>query len=115
MGATANRGPGRQSADAFARRVMEIIDDGALALLVSIGHRTGLFDKLFDAGPLTSQEIAECANLIERYVREWLGAMVTGRIFSLIPLPAKGPTTGSPVNWFHRLLVRQSNISLLDR
>ena len=30
--------------------------------------------------PLTSQQIADKANLNERYVREWLGAMTTGNI-----------------------------------
>jgi DNA-binding IclR family transcriptional regulator len=30
--------------------------------------------------PSTAQEIASKSNLNERYVKEWLGAMVTGRI-----------------------------------
>jgi SAM-dependent methyltransferase len=33
-----------------------------------------------DLPPSTSQQIAEAANLNERYVREWLDAMVVGRI-----------------------------------
>ena len=39
----------------------------------------------------------------------------TGRIFNLMPLPLSGPFTGSPVNWFHRLNVVRSNISLFER
>jgi 2-polyprenyl-3-methyl-5-hydroxy-6-metoxy-1,4-benzoquinol methylase len=47
--------------------------------MTSIGHRTGLFDVMAGLPPATSEEIAEQAGLNERYVREWLGAMVTGR------------------------------------
>ena len=48
--------------------------------MISIGHRTKLFDTLATLPASTSQEIADATNLNERYVREWLGAMVTGRI-----------------------------------
>ena len=67
-------------ADAFADKLVGIINDGSLALMTSVGHRTGLFDTMASLAPSTSKEIAEAANLNERYVREWLGAMVTGRI-----------------------------------
>ncbi|MGB5973236.1 MAG: class I SAM-dependent methyltransferase, partial [Nodosilinea sp.] len=58
---------------------------GALALMTSIGHRTELFDTMADLPPATSQQIAEAAGLNERYVREWLGAMVTGRFITYDP------------------------------
>jgi 2-polyprenyl-3-methyl-5-hydroxy-6-metoxy-1,4-benzoquinol methylase len=48
--------------------------------MASIGHRTGLFDVLRQLPPATSEEIAAKAGLHERYVREWLGAMVTARV-----------------------------------
>ena len=48
--------------------------------MISIGHRTQLFDTLAKLPPSTTQQIADAANLNERYVREWLGAMVTGKI-----------------------------------
>ncbi|MDQ4107112.1 MAG: methyltransferase domain-containing protein, partial [Actinomycetota bacterium] len=48
--------------------------------MTSIGHRTGLFDALDGLPPSTSDRIAEAAGLDERYVREWLGAMVVGGI-----------------------------------
>jgi 2-polyprenyl-3-methyl-5-hydroxy-6-metoxy-1,4-benzoquinol methylase len=67
-------------ADAFSGRLLETFNHGALCLMVSIGHRTGLFDTLRDSPPLTSDELAARAGLNERYVREWLGAMVTGGI-----------------------------------
>jgi 2-polyprenyl-3-methyl-5-hydroxy-6-metoxy-1,4-benzoquinol methylase len=63
-------------AEAFAGRVVTALNNGALCLMMSIGHRTGLFDALRQAPPATSLEIAERAKLHERYVREWLGAMV---------------------------------------
>ena len=68
------------TADAFGERLVQVLNDGALTVMISIGHRTGLFDAMKDLPPSSSLEIAEAASLDERYVREWLGAMVTGRI-----------------------------------
>ncbi|MBP7610394.1 MAG: hypothetical protein KA760_12915, partial [Steroidobacteraceae bacterium] len=69
-----------ERSEAFARRLLDILNDGALAVMISLGHRTGLFDTLRDLPPSTSEEIADAAGLNERYVREWLGAMLAGRI-----------------------------------
>ncbi|NJR40738.1 MAG: methyltransferase domain-containing protein [Leptolyngbyaceae cyanobacterium CSU_1_4] len=67
-------------AEAFAERMLNILNSGAIALMTSIGHRTELFDTLAELPPATSQQIADAAGLNERYVREWLGAMVTSRL-----------------------------------
>ncbi len=67
-------------AEAFAGRMLGILNDGAISIMISIGHRTQLFDTLATLVPSNSQQIADAANLNERYVREWLGAMVTGGI-----------------------------------
>jgi SAM-dependent methyltransferase len=67
-------------AETFAERVLDMLNQGALAVMVSVGHRTGLFDALAELDAVTSHELAEAAGLNERYVREWLGAMTTGRI-----------------------------------
>jgi SAM-dependent methyltransferase len=48
--------------------------------MVSVGHRTGLFDALEDGAWVSSDALATRAGLDERYVREWLGAMVTSGI-----------------------------------
>ena len=72
-------------AQAFAERLLTILNDGAVSLMISIGHRTGLLDAMRDAAPSSSAEIAARAGLNERYVREWLGAMVTGRIVNIDP------------------------------
>lgn len=66
--------------DAFGDQLLEVLNHGALATMISIGHRTALFDTMKAIPPATSDTIAEAANLNERYVREWLGAMVTGGI-----------------------------------
>src|SRR2546421_5601896 len=60
--------------------MLGMMNEAALALMVSVGHRTGLFDTMAGMPAATSTEIASAAGLDERYVREWLGAMTTGRI-----------------------------------
>lgn len=69
-----------EKAEEFAGRVVGMINGGMLSLMLGIGHRARLFDKMAEMPPATSEEIASNAGLSERYVREWLGAMVTGRI-----------------------------------
>ena len=72
-------------ASAFAERLLTILNHGALCLMISIGHRTGLFDAMRKMTSGTADEIASKAGLNQRYVREWLGAMVTGRIVEIDP------------------------------
>ena len=69
-----------QDATEFADRMLRTMNEAALALMVSVGHRTGLFDVMAAMPPATSAEIAARASLDERYVREWLAVMTTGRI-----------------------------------
>jgi len=64
----------------FADRMLRTMNEAALALMVSVGHRTGLFDAMAAMPTATSAEIASRASLDERYVREWLAVMTTGRI-----------------------------------
>ncbi|MET0552964.1 MAG: class I SAM-dependent methyltransferase [Vicinamibacteria bacterium] len=68
------------AAEAFTGRLVGALNEGALMLMVSVGHRTRLFDAMAAAGPETSAGLAARAGLDERYVREWLGAMTAGRI-----------------------------------
>ena len=72
-------------ASAFAETLLQTLNNGALCLMVSIGHRTGLFDTMSRIPPGTSAEIAEAGKLNERYVREWLGAMVTAGVVDYDP------------------------------
>ena len=46
-------------ADAFALKLMGMLNGGAIMLMNSIGHRTGLFDALSDHRPAISQELAQ--------------------------------------------------------
>ena len=85
MIATAEMLVDSQRVDAFATRLTGILNSGALALGLSVGHRTGLFDSLEALPPATSAQIASHAELDERYVREWLGAMVTGGVVEYDP------------------------------
>jgi 2-polyprenyl-3-methyl-5-hydroxy-6-metoxy-1,4-benzoquinol methylase len=65
--------------EAFGQQMGDVLNQGTLALLTSIGHQVGLFDTLAELPPATSHEIAGAAGLQERYVREWLGAMAVAR------------------------------------
>lgn len=74
-----------QTPDEFAGKLLGYLNGGAVALMISVGHRTGLFDALAAGGPANSTELAHRAGLQERYTREWLGAMVTGEIVDYDP------------------------------
>lgn len=76
-------------AEAFAERAIGILNAGSLTLLLSVGHKVGLFDALAELAPSTSQEIADAAGLQERYVREWLGGMAVGGIVIHDPSTAR--------------------------
>jgi len=67
-------------AEAFADRLVGALGDAAMALMLSLGHRTGLFDALATISPTTSDALAEATGLAERYVREWLATMVTSGV-----------------------------------
>ena len=70
----------KDRAKAFSQTMMGIMNGGALALMCSLGHRTGLFDTMSTLAPATVDGIAEAAALHPRYVREWLAAMTMGGI-----------------------------------
>jgi SAM-dependent methyltransferase len=66
--------------DSFSDYLIDTMNKGSLSLMLSIGHRTRLFDIMSKLPPSTVEQIAKEANLNQRYVKEWLGAMVTGKI-----------------------------------
>lgn len=70
-------------AETFAGELLATLNHGALCLMISVGHRTGLFDIMSKMAPATSNEIAARAGLNERYVREWLGALVTAKVIEV--------------------------------
>lgn len=66
-------------------RMVQVLNDAAICLLGGLGHDTGLFDTLAALPWATSQQIADAAGLDERYVREWLGGVVTGGLVDYRP------------------------------
>jgi 2-polyprenyl-3-methyl-5-hydroxy-6-metoxy-1,4-benzoquinol methylase len=74
-----------ETTEEFAERMVGAIDSASLAILLSIGHQTKLFDTLAELPSATSAQIADAAGLNERYVREWLGGVVTCRVVDYDP------------------------------
>lgn len=68
----------------FGAKLLGIYTGGMLTKLIDIGYQVGLFEAA-KAGAATSDALAERAGLKERYVREWLAAMVTSGIFLYEP------------------------------
>ena len=70
---------------AFGVKMLGFMNGWAGAMCVSVGHRTGLFDAMAGLGPSSSQQIADAAGLDERYVREWLHALVVSQVIEHDP------------------------------
>ncbi len=68
------------TANTFAERIGDIINNAAIAVMLSIGHRSRLLDTLADESRTTSDALAARSGLAERYVREWLAVMVVAGI-----------------------------------
>jgi 2-polyprenyl-3-methyl-5-hydroxy-6-metoxy-1,4-benzoquinol methylase len=77
-----------ETTEEFTERITAAIDGASLTLLLSIGHQTGLLDTMAGLAPSTSEQIASAAGLNERYVREWLAGMTTGRVVEYDPYTA---------------------------
>src|SRR4051812_34462932 len=71
--------------DHMIERLFAALNGSALAIFVSIGHKSGLIKTMLRMPPPTSEQIAERAGLQERYVREWLGGMVVCGIGDYAP------------------------------
>jgi SAM-dependent methyltransferase len=65
-----------RSTDAFVERALGDLAASYGGVMVSIGHKLGLYRALAGRGPLSSIELAARTNLEERYVREWLDSQV---------------------------------------
>lgn len=62
----------------FVMRAVADLSAGYGGVMVSLGHKLGLYKAMADSGPLTAAEIAARAACAERYVREWLNSQVAG-------------------------------------
>jgi 2-polyprenyl-3-methyl-5-hydroxy-6-metoxy-1,4-benzoquinol methylase len=66
--------------ESFSERLLCALNESAMIMMTSLGHRVGLFDAMDGAGWVRSAGVAERAGLSERYVREWLSVMATSRV-----------------------------------
>ncbi|XP_071844828.1 S-adenosylmethionine-dependent methyltransferase Rv2258c-like isoform X2 [Apostichopus japonicus] len=68
----------------FGPQMTEIIQHGCASVMIAMGYDLGLFDVMAElSGPNSSEEIAAAAGMKERYIREWLGVMVTAKVVSI--------------------------------
>jgi 2-polyprenyl-3-methyl-5-hydroxy-6-metoxy-1,4-benzoquinol methylase len=74
----------RAKARAFTQLMVRHLEGAAITLMLEVGRRVGLFEVMAPMGAVTSVELAEKAGLSERYVREWLAAMVCGGIVEYV-------------------------------
>ncbi len=75
----------QEKMELFAGRMTDILNGGMLSLMTSVGYETELFEAMAGLQPANSERIASEAGLNERYVREWLNTMVTGKIVHYSP------------------------------
>jgi len=68
----------------FSQKMMDVLNYGAINLAMAIGYRTGLYEVLdsFDQAE-TLQQISAKAGLNSRYLKEWMGIMVSAGIIEL--------------------------------
>jgi ubiquinone/menaquinone biosynthesis C-methylase UbiE len=64
--------------NAFVMRALGDLSAGYGGVMVSLGHRLGLYKALAGAGPVSARELAARAGCAARYVSEWLGSQVAG-------------------------------------
>ena len=74
----------KERAAAFADQVFGFYTGAFVTFMIDLGVRTGLLDALA-TGPATSSGLAERADRQERYVREWLGSVVTAGLADYDP------------------------------
>jgi ubiquinone/menaquinone biosynthesis C-methylase UbiE len=68
----------QQALEELVGRLFGDLSAGYGGVMVSLGHKLGLYKAMANAGPLTSSEIARRTGCAERYVREWLNSQVAG-------------------------------------
>ncbi|WP_227369753.1 class I SAM-dependent methyltransferase [Halomonas sp. M20] len=68
----------QQKLDAFLARAVGDLSAGYGGVMISIGHKLGLYQAMAEAGPVGARDLATRTHCAERYVREWLNAQVAG-------------------------------------
>ncbi|MFH1138109.1 MAG: class I SAM-dependent methyltransferase [Pseudomonadota bacterium] len=70
-----------QKRENFSRKMVDILNAGAINLGLAIGYKLGLLDALEACGsPETAATLARAAGLNLRYVTEWLGIMISAGV-----------------------------------
>ncbi|WP_181702059.1 class I SAM-dependent methyltransferase [Chthonobacter albigriseus] len=64
--------------DALIGRAVGDLSAGYGGVMVSLGHRLGLYKAMAGVGPISARELARRSGCAERYVREWLNSQVAG-------------------------------------
>jgi ubiquinone/menaquinone biosynthesis C-methylase UbiE len=64
--------------EAFVMRAVGDLSAAYGGVMVSLGHKLGLYKALAGAGPLSAKELAARAGCAGRYVREWLNSQAAG-------------------------------------
>lgn len=63
---------GEEQIRAYSARVFGMLNGAVMSAFVHLGDELGLFRALADGSPASSEELAACTGLSERWVREWL-------------------------------------------
>ena len=67
--------PNTEKVRELQSKVMKDIAAGAIIPIMMIGDELGLFEKLYEIGPSSSEKFAKKIEMDHRYVREWLLAL----------------------------------------
>src|SRR5262245_53268207 len=67
-----------RTTEAFVGRAVADLAASYGGVMVSVGHKLGLYRALAGRGPVSSVELAARTGCEERYVREWLNSQVAG-------------------------------------
>ena len=82
-GAEAGAGPAKSGAATglSAAELRSMFQHTATSMIMALGHRTGLTDTMAGLGsPVSIKELATASGCAERYVKEWLGGLVAGKM-----------------------------------
>src|SRR5687768_16945975 len=74
--------------DAFVARAVADLASAYGGVMVSLGHKLGLYKAMTGAGPLSAGELAVRSGCAERYLREWLNAQAAAGYLSYHSLSA---------------------------
>lgn len=75
-----------QKLEKFVHQAFADLSVTTSGVMVSIGHRLGLYRAMMDAGPLSADELAKRTEYAPRYVREWLNSQVASGYLDYDPV-----------------------------